>query len=81
VELRLRAQASSRDLDRALWVELAAASRTIYLGRLGVLRRWTSAGELARGEEMALDARVRLAGQGVAGAAVDVTLELEAGHD
>jgi hypothetical protein len=81
VELRLRARPSSRALDRALRVEVGTALHTSYRGRLGGLRRWTSVGELARGEELALDARVWLAGQEVAGAAVEVTLELGVDYD
>jgi hypothetical protein len=79
VSVRLRAEPSSRDLDRGLRIGLASGGRSVYRGSLGALRRWTPAGAVPRGGQRALEARIWVAkGAAVAGAVVDVTVELEA---
>jgi hypothetical protein len=81
VVVRLRGLPSSRDLDASLRVELAAGDDVVFRGRLGRLRGWTAPFALARAERRRLVARLWVApgaGGKVAGAAVDVTVELRA---
>jgi hypothetical protein len=81
VAVRLRGLPSAPDLDRLLRVEVGAGGEVLFRGRLGGLRSWTRTLVIGRGERRALATRVWLpagAGGGVAGALVDVSVELRA---
>ena len=83
LRVRLRALPSQRALDRALQVELTAAGRRIYAGRLGELRSFASGGalNLPRKGSVEVEMRARLdrgAGPDHEGQIVDVTMELQA---
>jgi hypothetical protein len=79
VSVRMRGLPSVRALDRPLRVEVKDGEEVIFRGRLGGLRSWTRGVVLAKGARRALATRVWLpagAGRAVAGAIVDVTVEL-----
>jgi hypothetical protein len=80
LDVRLRARASSHDLDRALHVQLRSGGRTLASGSLAGLRDWTRSLHLARAEERVVRVRAWIppGADDTIGRRVAVNIELDA---
>jgi hypothetical protein len=80
VDVRLRAQMATHDLDNAVRVELRAGARTLASGTLAGLRDWTRPLRLERADERTIHVRAWIpAGtEDTVGRRVTVQLELDA---
>ena len=73
VRVSVRARATSRDLDRALRVELRVAGRRRFSSTLGALRAWSDAFTLKPFARAAVELRVA-SGREAAGRSADVEM-------
>jgi hypothetical protein len=77
--VRLRASSDERSLDEHVWLEIRAAGKRAFRGRLADLRRWTPvAFRLSMGETRRIELRASIppsVGDGYRGRSTELTLE------